>query len=60
MNRDKVRKIRLKVLEDEGKVEIGGKKYPPTQHNLNVWRKYLVSGDQGVLWRLSTVVFDFN
>ena len=39
-------------------VTLNGKEYPPTRHNLNVWKKYKKTGDEKVLDRLSTVVLD--
>ena len=39
-------------------VTLNGKEYPPTVHNLKVWKRYKKTGDKKVLKLLSTVVLD--
>ncbi len=44
----------------DGKLYLLGKEYPPTQHNLNVWREYELTNNKSVLDRLSTVQLSFE
>lgn len=43
-----------------GNLYLLGKQYPPTQHNLNVWREYQTTNNKSILERLSTVVLDLG
>lgn len=48
----------LKINRKENKIEIDGNKYPPTQHNLDVWREYQQTQKEQVLDKLSKVVLE--
>ncbi len=51
-------KKEIKINRKENKIEIDGNKYPPTQYNLEIWRKYQRTKDEQVLDKLSRVVLD--
>lgn len=48
----KLQKIKEKT------VEINGKEYPPTKHNLDVWNEYKKTENEKILKGLSTVMLD--
>lgn len=50
----------IKIHKDKNTFEIDGEHYPPTRHNLEVWREYQRTKNEDVLKRLSTVVLDLE
>lgn len=49
----------LIIDRENNQVIINGQAYPPTVHNLQVWRRYKLTGRPEVLENLSTVILDF-
>jgi hypothetical protein len=48
----------VKLIVNKKTVTIDGKEYPPTQHNLEVWKRYLITEDESNLEGLSDVMLD--
>lgn len=56
----KTQEAELVVDRENNQVIINGQAYPPTAHNLRVWRRYKATGNYDVLRYLSTVILDFD
>ena len=56
---DNTQEIELVIDRENNQVIIDGNPYPPTVHNLSVWRQYKATGDYDVLKNLSNVILDF-
>ena len=53
--------VKIRLSKDMRAVIIGGKRWPPTQNNLEAWRAYQQTGDkEQLMFKLSTVVIDFE
>ena len=52
--------IKLEINKENNTVIIQWIEYPPTKHNLKVWRWYKSTGDEELLRWLSTVVLDLT
>lgn len=57
---DNAQEVELVIDRENDQVIIDGQAYPPTVHNLRVWRRYKATGNYDELKNLSTVILDFE
>ena len=60
MTTDNTQEVELVIDRENNQVIINGNPYPPTAHNLSVWRRYKATGNYAELKNLSTVILDFE